>query len=186
MAFSLNLASRRYVNRRLLFRCYRLAALVLVLSLLLLLVYGWRRVEEAKTYRRKLVELQKVAVSDGEGREKPPTAAEQARLEKEVAFVDNILKEDRFRWTVLFGRLEDLAIEGVRISTIEPDHEDGSLRVTALAKDDGKMRDFLDRLLASEDFSDVFLLAQSRVEVKDGNNRPRSAVDFTLVLKGAF
>ncbi len=186
MAFSLNLASRRYVNRRLLFRCYRLAALVLVLSLLMLLAYGWRRIGETRTYRRHLAELQKVSAREGEGREKPPSAAEQARLEKDVVFVEKILKEDRFRWTLLFGRLEDLAIEGVRIGTIEPDYQDGSLRLTALARDDLKMRDFLDRLLASKDFSDVFLLEQDRVEVKDGNNRPRTAIGFTLVLKGAF
>ncbi len=186
MAFSLNLASRRYVNRRLLFRCYRLAALVLVLGLLGLLGYGWRRIGETRTYRRQLAELQRVAAKEGEGREKPPTAAEQARLEKELAYVENILKQDRFRWTLLFDRLEDLAIEGVRIGTIEPDYQDGSLRLTALARDDRKMRDFLDRLLASEDFSDVFLMEQARLEVKDGNNQPRSAIGFTLVLKGAF
>jgi Tfp pilus assembly protein PilN len=186
MAFSLNLASRRYVNRRLLFRCYRLIALALVLSLLALLGYGWRRIGEARAYRRQLAELQRVSAQEGEARGKPPSAAEQARLEKELAFVEKILKEDRFRWTLLFGRLEDLAIEGVRIGTIEPDYEDGSLRLTALARDDLKMRDFLDRLLASKDFSDIFLLEQDRVEVKDGNNRPRSAIGFVLVLRGAF
>lgn len=186
MAFSLNLASRRYVNRRLLFRCYRLAALVLVLSLLGLVGYGWRRIGETRSYRRQLAELQQVSVREGEGLEKPPSAAEQVRLEKELAFVEKILIQDRFRWTLLFGRLEDLAIEGVRIGTIEPDYQDGSLRLTALARDDLKMRDFLDRLLASKDFSDVFLLEQERVEVKDGNNRPRSAIGFALLLKGAF
>jgi Tfp pilus assembly protein PilN len=186
MAFSLNLASRRYVNRRLLFRCYRLAALILVLSLLVLLVYGWQRIGEARTYRRQLAKLQRVSAQEGAGLEKPPSAAEQARLEKELAFVEKIRKEDRFRWTLLFGRLEDLAIDGVRIGTIEPDYQDGSLRLTALARDDLKMRDFLDRLLASKEFSDVFLLEQDRVEVKDGNNQTRSAIGFTLVLKGAF
>jgi type IV pilus assembly protein PilN len=186
MAFTLNLASRRYINRRLLSRCYGLAVLVLLLGLLALLGNSWLRVSETSRYRRQLAELQKAAAREGTDKEKPPSAAELARVEKQLTFARNILQQDRFRWTLLLSRLEELAIEGVRISTIQPDYQDGSLRLTALAWDDRKMRDFLDRLLTSEDFSNVFLLEQTRLEVKDANNRPRSALGFTVVLKGAF
>ena len=186
MKFTLNMASRRYINRRLLNRFFLVVILGLSLSLLAIFVHGVRLAGYAGQFHGHLAELRAGEGGDVAEEEKPPAPAEMAQLRKELTFAREILKQDQLRWTVLLNRLEGLAIEGIRIRTMEPDYSKGSLGLTALARDDQKLRDFLDRLLVSEEFPEVYLLEQGIVQVKDANDRQQTAVNFRIVLKGAF
>jgi Tfp pilus assembly protein PilN len=187
MKFTLNMASRRYINRRLLNRFYLGVILFLSLLLLMLIANGLRLAGYAGQFRHHLAQLkgqEQVAAAE---QEKPPSAAELAQLRSKLEFARKIMKQDQFRWTDLLDRLEDVSIEGIRVRTIEPNYQDGSLILTALARDDQVFRDFLDNLLTSGQFSDVYLLEQNQVQIKDAaNNRQRTVISFRVELKGAF
>lgn len=48
------------------------------------------------------------------------------------------------------------------------------------------LQDVLDRVVASPHVTEVYLFAQSRVEIKDAGGRTHEALNFSLELKGAF
>lgn len=186
MKFTLNMATRRYINRRLLKRFNAIMILVLSISLLSLFAYGLNLYGFVSQFRQNLAELQTGAEEDVSPTDKPPSAAQIAQLEQNLNFAREILQQNDFKWTALLNRLEALAIDGVRVSTIEPDYQEKSLQLTALARDNQTFRNLLDNLLAAEEFSEVYLLEQSQVKIKDANNRERSAISFNIELKGAF
>jgi len=180
------MASRRYINRRLLMRFNAVVITLLSLSLLGVVAYGLQLYGFVAQFRQHLAELRIDSPENVPPGEEAPSSVQIAQLEKNLNFAREILKQNDFKWTSLLNRLETLAIEGIRVNTIEPDYAEGSLSLNALARDDQTFRDLLDRLLAAEEFSDVYLLEQSQVQVKDANNQERSAISFRIELKGAF
>ncbi|MEZ4598977.1 MAG: hypothetical protein R2940_04225 [Syntrophotaleaceae bacterium] len=186
MKFTLNMASRRYINRRLLYRFY--LAVILVLSVLLIILFfnGLRLAGYASQFREHLENLQHQGSGNGEAGKEPPSAAELIRLRTELDFARTVLRQDNFRWTSLLNRLEDIAVEGIRVQTIEPDYRSGALTLSALARDHQIFQDFLNNLLTAGQFTDVYLLEQDRIQIRDADNQTRTAVSFRVELKGAF
>ncbi|WP_298035954.1 PilN domain-containing protein [uncultured Desulfuromonas sp.] len=186
MKLTLNLASRTYVNRRALYTLYTVLLGALALVLVINLSYYIRLQGQSRQVKAHLaeVEAELESLKDGEGGK--IRAEDFQRLEDQVAFANELLDKDSFRWTELLGRLEEVTIEGVSLRSIQPDYQTGSLNLRAAAKDVGILRDFLDSLIASPHFSYVYLLNQAEAEVKDNRGRERKAIDFSLLVKGAF
>jgi type IV pilus assembly protein PilN len=73
----------------------------------------------------------------------------------------------------------------VAISGIQPDYKGKSLNLTGMAREVEDLQQFLDKLLASEHFGDVYLLQQSRLKAS-GQSEAAGALSFSIVVKGAF
>lgn len=186
MKLTLNLASRTYVNRRALSLLYAVLIGILVLLLALNLSLFIRSQRHSARIRAHMAELDRElgqlrAEAGGD------VAPEQLQeLLVEISFANEILDKDSFRWTDLLNRLEELTFEGVTIRSLQPDYKQGSLKISGLAQDVGDLRRFMDRLFKSPYFKDVFLLQQGGAKVKDNLGRERQAIEFGIVLKGAF
>ncbi|BCR05767.1 fimbrial protein [Desulfuromonas versatilis] len=181
---TLNLASRTYLNRR------AVNALYLILGIALVALLAWNGAaifqsrSQGAQLRARLAELeQEMASRRGSDADFSPAAQQQ--LHERIAFANEIILQDSFSWTGLLDRLEEVLPAGVRISEIQPDYKDSSLRLVGLARNVGDMRNFLDRLMQSAEFSDVYLLSQGRVDFKEGASQ-QSVVGFSIVVKGAF
>jgi type IV pilus assembly protein PilN len=181
---TLNLASRTYLNRQLLYATYGLIALVLTISLAGSGYYMWTCRQDAAEIgiestqiKRQLAEL-----DSGSSEEIPPAALQ--KQQKRIAFANMILRKDAFRWTDLLDKLEDVLPEGVALRSIQPEYRDGSLRINGLARNLDKLQAFLDNLLVSPAFGSAFLLHQERLDPKEGLGR--DALSFSIHLKGAF
>ncbi len=186
MKISLNLASRTYVNRRALFAGYVAAGIALGLLLALNLTFFWHSRSEIRDLDRKLAAIKEqlgTLTAEG-GAEFSPAAYKD--LLQEIEFANAILEKDGFRWSALLNQLEGLVPEGVSVRGLRPDHKARALRITAVARGVDEMRAFLDRLMASENFSDLFLLSQEKTEVTDYSGRKREAVKFDLEIQEAF
>jgi type IV pilus assembly protein PilN len=188
MKLSLNLASRSYLNRRALYAFY--AALIAVLVLLLMLNFGFflRGQSQARQLKARLAEFdQELAGRQEVARDFNPAAYD--RLLAEIAFANEILVKDGFRWTALLDRLEEVVPKKVIIRGIQPDYKGGSLSLPGQARRVADLRLFLDNLIHSPDFSDVYLLQQSRESTrgaKGGRAPEEEGINFTIVVKGAF
>ncbi len=184
MKLLLNLASRPYVNRRALYAFYALLTCIL----LVLLFFNGHYFLELKAHARQienhLRQLGRSSGPDTSGGKIDPMDFEE--LKGEIAFVNEILQKDSFRWTILLNQLEEVVAEGVSLKSIHPNFKEKSLNITAEARDTETLRLFLDRMIASPHFSEVFLFRQAKVTVKDGQGREHDAVSFSLVLKEAF
>lgn len=182
MKLTLNLAGRGYLNRRALRFAYGLVALLLLL-LLSALVYGYLRdYRQVGQFEQWLAELETRGGIESAPTRPPLSTAERERLLSDVDFANSILRMDGFRWTHLLDRLEGVLPETVGIQAIRPDYAKGSFSLTGQARDLDALRRLLDNLSASPEFSDVYLLQQSRRENPTGG----SLLGFSLEVKGAF
>ncbi|WP_303722210.1 PilN domain-containing protein [Malonomonas rubra] len=100
----------------------------------------------------------------------------------EVAFINQLLERDSFRWTDLLSKLEKQAFSGVAVKSIKPDFKDNSLELSGYARELSHLRKFIDNLISSEEFSEVYLLKQSQQKIKDRDGRERKAIAFELLL----
>ncbi len=186
MKFNLNLASRRYANKRALNHGF-LAALCL-----LLLFSGWSIVDLMQENAR--LRQNEEAVSEASqqlrvlrgGPKKPLSPAERAELEKEHAVIKDLLDQDAFRWTALLDRMERLLPVGVSLSGFNPDFKKKSLSIRGLSRDLELMRKFLDQLEKNGDFKQVYIKNHARTMVKDYADNEREAISFSIQLEGVF
>lgn len=188
MKLSLNLASRSYLNRRALYAMY--AALITVLVLLLTLNLGFflRGQFQARQLKARLAELdQELAGRQEVAKGFNPDAYD--KMLAEIAFANEIILKDSFRWTALLDRLEEVVPDKVIIRGIQPDFKEGSLSLTGEARRVVDLRQLLDNLIHSPDFSDVYLLTQSRESTRGargGHGSGGEGISYSIVVKGAF
>ncbi|HKL25969.1 MAG TPA: PilN domain-containing protein [Desulfuromonadales bacterium] len=186
MQIHLNLATRPYLNRRMVRFWLFLASIGLVLILGLNLVYGYqnyrqyRQVGElTQELDRRMAEVEEVVLD-----EFSPAVYEQAMAK--VATLNQILEADQFRWTALLSRLELLVPDEVRISSLRPNFKERSLEVQAFSRDVEGMTDFLDALLRSEQMNQVLLLSHREQEVRQSSGPTQRVIGFSLQIKEAF
>jgi hypothetical protein len=184
MKLHLNLASRVYPNRQVLYAIYTVAIVALTAVLILNLSQVRSMQAQSRKIQAYLAETERGLAAVPAEEEATPAARQ--RQMKEIAYANDILVRQGFRWTALLGRLEEVAVEGVSLRTIQPDYREGSLRITGLARGMEVLQRYLDRLIAAPHFSDVFLLQHHGAKIRDEQGREREAINFSLVLKGAF
>lgn len=186
MKFTLNLASRRYVNKRALHYGFFAA-------LCILLLFGGREVSTLITSnnalqlnQRRLVETRQQLQALRGGPIRTLSIEERASLEKEFSVVADLLALDAFRWTELLDRMEKLLPKGVSLNAFRPDYKKKSLNLSGNARTLKDMRIFLDRLLKNENFRQVYLKNHSRIKIQDYADQERDAISFSLQLEGVF
>ena len=182
MEFLLNLASRVYLDRHSVRRWLLLIGALLGVLLTVNLLYGYRYLQQFRLVDAQLTEIDsKLAAQRGRA---PSTYTPErfARVMGQIATANQIIDADQFRWTALLGRFEALLPEQVAIRSLEPNYQDRSLQVSAVASDMTAMTELLDALLASADMNQVYLLNQAQAEQANGE----MIVQFSVVIREAF
>ncbi len=186
MKLNLNLASRRYVNKFALQRGFW------VLLCLLLVFIGWQvntlliDNQTLQQNQQRVQELKRQLQTLQGAPRKPLTEEKRKDLEKKYKRVKDLLDLDAFRWTALLDRMETLLPDGVSLHGFKPDYAKKSLAITGYARDLGKMRLFLDRLLKNEKFAQVYLKRHQRITVKDYAAKDREVISFSIQIEGVF
>jgi len=186
MKISLNLATRTYVNRRKLIRCYLLVALLLVLGALYgasVCLDGYNRNQALRAQIERVLLERKSLGGGGDFSLQP---GERETLRQAVPFANQLLLADSFRWTALLGRLEELVPEGVAIRSLQPDYAKGDLSLTAVALGVDELRRFLDALSVAEGFEKSYLLSQSFVKAGGKDSREQPLLQFSINIREVF
>lgn len=176
MKISLNLASRPYINRSLLYAVYSamLAALVLLGALNFYSFLHGRR--EEVNMRRHIEELQRSNTTETD------TAAysvqEHEALRRRIRIANRILQDDSKRPSAIFDRLEQQLVNGVLLSAVQPDLNKQTVRLAGNAENVEALRRLLERLVASTDYRNVYLLQQTQ---RTGSAGPEG-IDFSIEL----
>lgn len=181
MKLTLNLATRPYVNRPLLYAIYAGIGTILLLLAGLNLLNGWRSFEDTRRLRGRIAELEQRSALAVKG-SSAYSAEGYVRLNRRIVFANELLEQDNVRWSLLFDRLETLMVDGVRIRGLQPDFKGHTVRLSGVASSVGVLRQFLSRLVAAPDFKRVYLLQQSE---RKGSDPQGPGVDFTISLTEA-
>ncbi len=186
MKISLNLATRTYVNRRALYAFYALLAVLLVFWLGFSLSSWQKDHAEIGRLEEQLHKVRGQLGGLGDEGTPPFDSTDYQALLDDLAFAEDLLARDAFRWTHLFLRLEQLLPDGTSLRSLRPEHRERALSLTAAARGNEQMKRFIDQLMASEDLDQVLLLSQEKTEVTDPGGQKRPAVRFTLLIQEAF
>lgn len=175
MRLTINLATRQYVNMRLLNIGLALA-LALLAGMLVL------RVREIAYNQVELGQVRHLAATAGErpGALKVSEAQLQ-EVQKRISFANALIAKKSVNWLALLDHLEEVVPSGVTLSEITPGSQGNSITLGGIATGFGGIRAFIENLEKSSYFSDVFLMSQA--ETKVGQNQ--RGTTFTITCKVA-
>lgn len=181
MKLTLNLATRNYIDRRKAYLAYGVVLAIVGLVLAFNVISVLQTQTRMKTVRGHLEEIGVDSVD-----EPKVDPAEVERLRRRIVFANDVLDRENFRWTRLLDNLEEVVRRGITVESLRPDYREGSLRVTALARDLEDLRSFISRVQSSPHFRTVYLYEQRSMDVEIPGGGKKKAIGFTLQLKGAF
>ena len=179
MKYTLNLATRSYVNRRTLYLSYAvLGALLLVVFLFGMMRFFSLYDEASRTEAKvKTIESNIVSRSGAEAAEFDENSYKQLLVSIQEA--NTLLQRDSFRWTSLLDQLEEVVPGQVRILKIDPNHDERLVHIAGQAKSLQSLKQLIDNFIKSGHFSHVFLERQA-------TEAQTNLISFSIRLEGAF
>ena len=177
MRFTINLATRTYLDRRLINRI----GVGICAALLVLLAWSINRAAwdlgELRRLRADIASYEKRLSSRPSG----VSEKEYASLLSSIGFYNEIIARKSFNWIGLLEQLELATPEGIALSSLVPDKAKGDIKIEGRAKNFAQVKLYLDRLEDSKVFSSILLLSHSDVEVGERTK----GMQFSISCKAA-
>lgn len=177
MYFSINLATRTYLDRKLVNR------IGTGICAALLVMLAWNINSAAWSFG----ELRRLRADNAsyENRlnSRPNGVSEKdyTSLLGTIGFYNEIIGRKSFNWMGLLEQLELATPEGIALSSLAPDMKKGDIKIEGRAKNFAQIRLYLDKLENSKVFTSIFLLSHSEVAVGERTK----AVQFSISCKVA-
>ena len=174
MKFTINLATRRYLNKR------RLnGSLIVSLSVLaLLLVVGVREAANNQAELSRIRNQNATAASRAGGAE-----VGEAQLKSQaarIAFANDLIDRKTFNWLGLLDRLEEVVPSGVALTSVQPDpHQRQLVKIGGTTRSFTSLRALLENMERSRNFSEVYLLSQNIAKV----GKAQQGVTFSITCR---
>ncbi len=177
MRLTINLATRTYINNRVVNLALAGVGIVLAVILAFLVSGLWA---DAGTVRKLSGDI-----SAMEGKERAVTQpvdpkAYQTMLDT-VRFANGVIERKTVNWLLLLDRFESVVPDGVALTSIKPDPRNQEIKVSGIALDFGRIRKLIETMESAPGFSDVFLTSQA--ETRGADNR--KSMTFTFSCKVA-
>lgn len=160
MRFTINLATRTYLN-------HQLNRIMLVSILLLAVLSGWKFVDFCGNMGK--LERIKGDIASLEGRLNSHPSGVSAQdfksQQKSIRFFNEIIERKADNWLALLDQLEQVTPEGIALSALVPDKKTGIVKIEGRARNFGQVRSYLERLESSGAFRDILLLSHADIAV---------------------
>ncbi len=175
MQFKINLATRTYINKKKVNSA--IVASVIVLLFLFLV--------QVKIYSRNAGEISRISslttADKAVFKKNVPefTDKDYVKLTDNIKFCNSLIEKKTYDWVGLLNRLESVVPEGLTLTSLEPDSEEHTIKLTGNSLTFGVMSHFIQNLEASDFFSNVYLHKQDEKETKDKQN----LLSFTITCK---
>ena len=106
---------------------------------------------------------------------RPPRAVPRESADGEMKSAQAVVRQLSLPWAELIGALERAATNDVAVLQIQPDAQQRLLRLTAEARDERLMLEYLRRVVATGSFAEVHLVSH---QVREDD--PRRPLQFSL------
>jgi len=130
--------------------------------------------DELSAWESKVAQIRKSGQRGASGAPRNPR--ELDAVAKEVQVARDAIQRLSLPWDTLFGALESARTSGVALLVIEPDPGKSTVKITAEAKSDSDMLDYVERLQAADALAGVTLTGH---QTKQGD--PLKALRFVVV-----
>jgi type IV pilus assembly protein PilN len=179
MRFTINLATRTYVDQRLISQvCYAaIALLVLVLSWNCFVAFSnlgeLRRLKsDITTYEGRL-----------NSRPKDVPEREYTRLLAEIGFFNGVIERKAANWLGLLEQMENATPEGIVLVSLAPDTKTGEVKIEGRAHSFANLRSYMEKLDESNAFTQVLLLSNHDVAINDKAHGVQFTISCRMALK---
>ncbi len=172
MRFTINLATRTSLDHRLLNRLAILAIAILVV------VSGWNIYRLTSLVGENSRITAEIAAIESRIGSRPNGISESdfSQQKSQIRFYNEIIQRKSIDWLRILDLFESVTPEGVSVSSLSPDKEQGEWKLQGRARSFETVRNYLEKLDASKNFSNVLLLSHQTVTI--GKNM--RGIQFTL------
>jgi len=163
MRFTINMATRTYVDQRLVSQvCYAAIALF-VLALFWNTFVALSNLGELNRLKAD------IATYEGRLNSRPKDVPEReyARLLAEIAFFNGVIERKTFNWLGLLEQMENVTPEGIALTSLAPDMNTGDVKIEGRARSFANLRSYLEKLDDSRAFTKILLLSNRDVAIND-------------------
>ena len=175
MRFTLNLATRTYINSRQVNLILGGIGFVLVAGVALLSAAVVRNGAEERRLEAELASIEARITSSGKG----ISDREYQALLGRIKLTNGIIQRKSFNWLGFLNWLEIVVPDGVMVTSLEPSLKEGKLTISGVARDFQLIRRFLENLEDSKFFTDIYLLSQAEAKVDE----TQKGVSFSVSCK---
>ena len=177
MHFSINLATRTYLDRRVVNR----VGTGLCAMLLILLAWNINHTASNLGELRRL--RADITVYENRLNSRPNGVSEKeyTRLLESIGFYNEVIGRKTYNWMGLLEQLEHATPDGIAITVLTPDKKTGAVKIEGRAKSFALIKQYLDKLEDSKFFTSILLLSHSDIAVGERTK----GVQFSLSCKAA-
>ena len=175
MKLTINLATRRYINMRLL-NGVLLTGFLLTAALLIF------QVREVASNHAELGRLKNLSAASATRSGATVSEAQLQALAGRIAFANTLIDKKALNWVRLLDHLEEVVPNGVSLTQIEPDLGKEQLKISGAARSFPNLRSFLENMEQSKNFSEVYLLAQTETKV----GLTQTGINFSVTCKVSY
>lgn len=175
MRYTINLATRTYLDHRLI---NRIAFCVIALLLGMLALSVSRLLSNLGEQSRLKTEIASIQSRIGT---KPSgiSDADFSRQKNRILFYNEIIERKSMNWINILDLLETVTPEGVALSSFNPGKKQEVWKLEGRAKSFKNVQLYLEKLEASKNFSDVMLLSHQNIDAGE----KKRGVQFTISCK---
>lgn len=175
MKFTLNLASRTYLDHRRINLGLLSAILLLTLLLLWNIITVWQkftttsRLQSEIAAHEKTLNSRPAGVSDNEFK----------NLLNRIAFFNAVIEKKTFNWLNILDQLELVTPEGIALSSLAPDPVSGVVKIEGRSRNFSQVTSYLEKLEESGKFRETVLLSHRELTLGERTH----GVEFTISCK---
>lgn len=163
MRYSINLATRTYLDNRLLNRIvYTVIVLVVALTISSISIVLTNAGEQSRLKSEIAALESRLGTSQGNISE-----AEMNRQKSRIRFYNEIIGRKSHNWLKQLEMFENTALEGISLTSLTPGTKDELWKLDGLARSFGVLQNYLEKLETSEKFSNVMLLSHQNITVRE-------------------
>lgn len=155
MRFSLNLATRTYIDKRLLNQaCYGVIALLVVLL-------GWNITRASWNLGEQRRIDSEIQTLEGRISNKPGGVSDKdfAQQQAHIRFYNEVIDRKGRDWLKLLDQVESVTPDGISLSALSQGKKKDELNLEGRAKSFASVRHYLEKLEESREFTTVMLLS---------------------------
>ena len=179
MRFTINLATRTYLDHQLVNR------IVVSCLLLLIALLAWN-ITSASWGAGELGRLKAdIAAYETRLNSRPAGVSDKdySRMQASIRFHNGVIERKTYSWLELLNRLETITPDGIALASIDPDTQNGELRIEGRTTTFAQVRSYLDRLEDSRIFASVQLVSHQNLSLGERTRGIQFAIICRTVKK---
>ncbi|OGT98898.1 MAG: hypothetical protein A2079_00245 [Geobacteraceae bacterium GWC2_48_7] len=172
MKFTINLATKTYLDHRRINLALLSAMFILLVLLLWNIITVWQKQSNASRLKSEIIAHEATLNSRPAG----VSENEFKRLLNSIVFFNAVIERKTFNWLNILDQLELVTPEGVALSSLTPDSASGELKIEGRSRNFAQVTSYLEKLEESGKFRETLLLSHRELALGE---RIRG-VEFTI------